>query len=70
MDLRKKPPFKPLSNSEVHREGKEAEAQEIMELSKRLRQEYRHVQWQHTHVFVFLCLKLHNCKVGDVEMLD
>lgn len=35
------PPFKPLNNSEVHKEGKEAEAQEIMELNTRLKQEHK-----------------------------
>lgn len=54
LDLRKMPPFKLLNNSEVPKEGEEAEAQEIMALNSRPRQEHRHKQWQHAHVFAFL----------------
>lgn len=35
-DLRQTPPLKPVNKSEVQREGKEAEAQEIMGLRKKL----------------------------------
>lgn len=35
------PPFKPLNDSEVRTEVEDAETQEIMGLSKRLRQDYK-----------------------------
>lgn len=41
MDSRKMPPFKPLNDSEVRMEVEDAETQEIMGLSKRLRQDYK-----------------------------
>ena len=70
MDLRKTPPFKPLSSSEVHAEGREAETEEITELSERLRQEHRAYSMATCMCLAFPCLKLHRCGIGDMEMLD
>ena len=43
-DLKQTPPFKSINNSEAHKEGQEAEAQEIRRMSKRLEREYTDVQ--------------------------
>lgn len=69
LDLRKMPPFKPLNNSEVHKEGEEPEAQEVMELNTRLWQEHKACLMATCTSLLFF-LKLRDCKIEDVEMLD
>lgn len=54
-DLRKMPPFKPLNDSEVHMEVEDAETQEIMGLSKRLRQDYKECP---VATYRYLCFSL------------
>lgn len=51
--LRKMPPLKPLDHSEVHKEGEDAETQEMREPSKRLRQG---CEARSMAIFTHLCL--------------
>lgn len=54
-DLRPTPAFKSLNHSRAHKESQEAKAQEIMRLSKRLRQEYKGVRGPCISISLLFC---------------